>query len=204
LIKSVSDYNDFNDLFKKLVEIRAKDKVRTLRLGTAIGMYIDACHASTKATALILAQAALELLISLFSEDHRIELLEEFWKKNSKCKDDLPTGVLLVWLLENLRIPTNLPGELKNLQAYRAKNKDLKDGPKILTYMRNGLIHPTGKNLKRAIGLQVEEQSAISEASTLSIEYVVLIILHFLGYNGNYTSLVDGTTKPVPWIDLPK
>ncbi len=200
LIKSFIDYNELIDAFKRLVEIKAIDADATLRLGTAIGMYIDARHATTQTTALILAQAALELLVSLFA-DCRIELLEEFYKKNIEFKH---ADVRLRWLLENLRIPTDIPDKLTNLQAYRAKNKDLKDadGPKILTYMRNGLIHPTGKKIKRAIGLQVEEQSAIFDASTLSIEYVALIILRFLGYNGNYASLVESTIKPVPWIDV--
>jgi hypothetical protein len=203
LIQSVIDLGEMIVAFKNLVEIRTRDKERMLRLGNAIGMYIDACHARSEPTSLIMAQAALELLASLYADDHRIAMLEKYWTEKSKSKIDVPTSVLLKWLLENIGISTKLPESLKNLHEYQTKFKALKNknGPEIITYMRNGLIHPTSKNVERAIGLDVNDLPAISEALALSKEYLGLVILHFLGYNGNYTSWVDYITKSVPWAE---
>lgn len=206
LITSMIDLMEMNLAFKNLVEIRANDISRAIRLGTAIGIYIEACHAITQPTAIILIQSALELLISLYVEDHNIDVLEDFWRKKSKCNDDAPASLMLKWLLENLSISLDLPCTLKNLHKYRGKFESLKkaSGPEIFTFIRNGFIHPTTKNMKRAISLEVEDIPAISDAASLGKEYLALVLLRFLGYSGNYTSWLDNTIKPVPWADKPQ
>lgn len=200
LVDSVIDLLELNAAFKRLAEIRAQNSNSMLRVGAAIGMYIDACHATNEPSALILSQAAMELLVWLWAEDHPEKLNEELEKFKEKG-----AAVKLSWLFDSFNIPANLPETLKKIKDYSLKFEALKDadGPKVITYMRNGLIHPTSKNIKRAIGLRTEDLPAISEASTLCKEYLALILLGTIGYNGNYNSQVDRTTKPVPWSVVP-
>lgn len=108
-------------------------------------------------------------------------------------------------VLEDARIPTDIDATLLPVMARfvaeerRRQGKTL-DGADAVTQIRNRLVHPKGgqEDVYRLDGL-------ITEAWLLTRHYLVLLILHSLGYRGLYRDLRRthgwaGDVASVPWL----
>jgi hypothetical protein len=110
---------------------------------------------------------------------------------------------LLRDVLEAASIPAGLDSGLQPMMAGLATAKTTGgphfDGAEVLAWTRNQLVHPKpGK--QRAY----QYPGLLSEAWLLLRHYLVLLILHSLGYQGSYRDLralqgMASTTVPVPW-----
>jgi hypothetical protein len=104
----------------------------------------------------------------------------------------------LRYLLEEARVPTDIdPARFPSLIAFVAS--DGADGPTAVTRVRNHLVHPTALD-----GLS-RYPDLIEEAALLQLRYLVLLVLHDIGYRGRVVDPADrtswdGDTRPVPWL----
>jgi hypothetical protein len=113
-------------------------------------------------------------------------------------------------LLQAASIPTKIPSDLVAMQkrarairrAERKKQptqprKPLPDGPQVLTWLRNRLVHP------KDAGEPYRIEDLVSDAWRLVTEYGELLLLHRIGYKGKYRPKTDNgewvESVPVPW-----
>jgi hypothetical protein len=107
-------------------------------------------------------------------------------------------------LLTDAQIPIDIDAGLLPItarfaaQEQRRQGKVL-DGPDVVTQIRNRLVHPRGaqERVYRLDGL-------VAEVWRLTRHYLVLLILHSLGYQGSYRDLRKtggwaGEVDNVPW-----
>ena len=131
--------------------------------------------------------------IAFASLSEKILVLEEGKFSQSQFKSN-PTFENLRMLLKWAEIPVTVPDGLLALSA-AAKDKGM-DAPRVLTWIRNRMIHPVDRDdLHR---------DAVQEAWTLSLWYLELLVLRLLSYEGPYHSRVNPSESPrgyalVPW-----
>lgn len=117
---------------------------------------------------------------------------------------------LLQWANISPQVPASLP-QLRNYQQRRqaanpkldpARNPDKKgDAPEILGEIRNDLTHPKLDSLNPEV---YTVPDAITDAWRLSLQYLDLLLLHWIDYRGSYLSRLPDTkwdfdVSPVPW-----
>ena len=78
------------------------------------------------------------------------------------------------------------------------QRKPLPDGPEVLTWLRNRLVHP------KDAGEPYRIDDLVSDAWRLATEYGELLLLHRIGYGGKYLPRTDKVGEwvnsvPVPW-----
>jgi hypothetical protein len=107
-------------------------------------------------------------------------------------------------LLTDAQIPTDIDAGLLPVTARFAAEEQQRqgkvlDGPDVVTQIRNRLVHPRGaqERVYRLEGL-------VAEVWCLTRHYLVLLILHSLGYQGSYRDLRKtrgwaGDVGDVPW-----
>jgi hypothetical protein len=100
-------------------------------------------------------------------------------------------------LLNDAGIPTAIPAELNALR--QVLDEPGLDGPRALTWLRNRLVHPKDAAEPYRI------ENAVQHGWLLSMQYLDLLTLHRLHYNGNYLRRVSGgfahDSQPVPWAE---
>jgi hypothetical protein len=107
-------------------------------------------------------------------------------------------------LLTDAQIPTDIDAGLLPITArFVAEEKQRQgkalDGPDVVTQIRNRLVHPRGSQ-ERVYRLE----GLVAEVWRLTRHYLVLLILHSLGYQGSYRDLRKtrgwvGEVDNVPW-----
>ncbi len=146
--------------------------------GTAIG--VDA--------ALLLSQAALELLAWTYCIKHRRMISEHAFKQRGLYASDK-----LRLLATGLDIPLEIPSVLNILHS--RKGAKWVDSMDAITDIRNGLVHPgTVRN---------QPDGASAAIWKLSLWYIELVLLRMCGHSGDYANRLArrwaGTVEPVPW-----
>lgn len=99
------------------------------------------------------------------------------------------------------QIPDDIPDELEALidQATDPDESDVPTvGPGVGAWVRNRISHPKDPNKPYAI------EGLVFQASLLMREYLELLILHHLGYQGSWRRMYPpgrwaGDSEPVPW-----
>ncbi|MGY1495696.1 hypothetical protein ACW4TU_03470 [Streptomyces sp. QTS52] len=115
-----------------------------------------------------------------------------------------PAHDLLRTVLRGAQIPVDINPDLLPAAAQYAadvkarENKEV-DGADVVTWVRNRLVHPQ-ESQERVYGLD----GLTRDAWLLARQYLVLLILNSLGYNGSYRDLTRirgwvGDVSPVPW-----
>jgi hypothetical protein len=111
---------------------------------------------------------------------------------------------LLRMVLKDAKIPTDIDAQLLPVIATfvadeRAQHGAVLDGPRVVTQIRNRLVHPKAaqERVYRLDGL-------VAEVWLLTRHYLVLLILHSLGYRGSYRDLrklhgLASEVDEVPW-----
>lgn len=104
----------------------------------------------------------------------------------------------LRYLLEEARVPTEIdPDRFPAVAAF--VTPDGADGPAAVTRVRNDLVHPTQPDvLARHPGL-------VEETLLLQRRYLVMLVLHDIGYRGHIVDPADrtawdGDTRPLSWL----
>lgn len=150
----------------------------------AIYLHIDASARGVE-PGLVVAQAALELMAWQTLVIERRSLSQVGF-------DALTAADRLRLLLAGCAIPLDVPPELAELASH-AKGASPSDGPEALTQLRNRWVHPPRRGRLTRGG---EERV---QAWTLALWYSDLVLLHWLGHRGIYTSRLSGTVETVPW-----
>ncbi|NEA72612.1 hypothetical protein C8250_015265 [Streptomyces sp. So13.3] len=117
-----------------------------------------------------------------------------------------PAHKLLRKVLNAAQIPIGIDPSLLPVMAQfvaeeqPSQGQTVLDGAEAVTRIRNRLMHPKGaqESVYRLEGL-------LTEAWLLTRHYLVLLILHSVGYRGSYRDLRRtrgwvGDIEPVPWI----
>lgn len=100
-------------------------------------------------------------------------------------------------LLEEAGVSSEIPA-LPALQQYAAE-EGLQDGPELVTYLRNRLVHP------KDAGEPYRVERLVGRAWQLSMQYGELLLLHELGYRGQFCRRLPPrecahAREPVPWV----
>lgn len=139
--------------------------------------------------ALILAQAALELLAYFYVVEEKKAVSAEGFKK-LKASDQLR---LLFGLLH---IPVAFPESLQDSTKSAIAFAKLQDVPHFITEIRNATVHPVKKD-------QGKLQGCTYDAWRLSLWCIELGVLAICGYQGKYWNRIAArsrlVTECVPW-----
>ncbi len=165
----------------------------------ALGLYLESnCHSGRIEIALVTAQIGLELLAWVVLIEQRALITAESFGK-------LPAADKIRLLLFWMQVPPAIPKQLchlHHLHASRSAADGPRDGPRVVTDIRNSLVHPTREKRK-----QMQTGSTCREcydAWQLSMWYFELILLKLFGYNGGYNNRL-GRERPgmihdhLPW-----
>ena len=157
----------------------------------ALYWYVQACDRSVGIgvdTALILAQAALELLAwNHCVQDRKMVSAVAFKPRGLSAADKLRL------LASSMDIPKEIPPGLSALCG--RPGQKWKDGMDAITEIRNSLVHPHSQ-------LRLPDDSSY-EAWKLSLWYIDLVLLRLCGYGGMYADRLATsgvrTVGHVPW-----
>lgn len=146
-------------------------------LQTAIHWYIEANTSKFHDTALVNAQAALELIYNWWIVESKQLIM-------GSDSDKISAANKIRLIVSQLQLKAHIPSSLTNLSdAFRGIN-DVTDGPDAITYIRNAIVHSRKKNREKLIGLSNEVKL---EARELSLYYIELSLLEILEYKDTIT-----------------
>ncbi|WP_397301614.1 hypothetical protein [Nonlabens ulvanivorans] len=146
-------------------------------LQTAIHWYIEANTSKFHDTALVNAQAALELIYNWWVVENKQLIM-------GSDSDKISAANKIRLIVSQLQLKAHIPTSLTNLSDVIRGIKDVTDGPDAITYIRNAIVHSRKKNREKLIGLSNEVKL---EARELSLYYIELSLLEILEYKGTIT-----------------
>lgn len=144
-------------------------------LKTAMSWAIDGRQSRLFESSIVGGQTALELISWVHLVDGQKVLSAEGF-------DKLPAADRLRLMLKLQKIPTTLSS---TLAAYCAQRK-WEDGPRLLTELRNSIIHPKRREMVYKAPEAVREQ-----ARTLTESYLSSTLLRLFGYSGELPQYRD-------------
>lgn len=117
--------------------------------------------------------------------------------RSGRAHKSIPNHDHLRELLAAASIPMDIPAALPALQQF-AIDESLADGPEVVTRLRNRLVHP--KDAREPYRIR----HLVLQAWQLSMQYGELLLLHELGYRGQFCRRVPPREwaherEPVPW-----
>jgi hypothetical protein len=181
----------FQGFMKKWDEISWRDHLKT-----AIFLYTEANQGSGGTDgAIVLAQSALEIFASLHE------------RNTGRSRAD--ADIKIRRLLKDLDIPEDIPFYVKDLKIFcetKLTTERFKDGPKIITYIRNKITHPIRKDIQK----DDTEDKIKLQALSLELWFVEMILLHHFDYTSRYANRLwrfgegafeggSGFLQQVPW-----
>ena len=167
---------------------RRQNAIWKMPLEIAVGWHCESSSGGgTVETALILQQAALELLASTLLVDQLNKFTANDFDWKVKAHEKVRS------LLTELKVPTSIPNELDELQAL-AKVQVWNDGPRAFTEMRNSVVHSS--KLRRLLAASTK---ARLQARHLGAWYLEMSLLALCDYQGNYKNRLLGNPARVPW-----
>lgn len=187
------DDADLAELCTRWAATSQDERTKSL-LRRAAGSYATALAPEPLDTAVPIAGIGVELMVwELVHQRDQLRSTVEF--------DGLSFASRVRLALRSAGVSADLPEECSALRAHVAR-AELSDGPYAFTDVRNRLVHPPKK--KRGW----PPSDVMTEAWMLGVEYLALLILAALGYEGRYRSQFDysgwrGTEVPVPWSPPP-
>jgi hypothetical protein len=165
-------------------------------LKLAIHWYIEAnTNAGGVEGAVVLAQAALELLAwTVVVEERGLMNAKEF-------KKGVPTAEKIRMLLQELKIPADVPVELSDLRD-AAHHLKIPSDPEIFVRLRNGIVH-SNKSKRADIAHIVD--AARWQALQYGLWCIEMVILRLCNYKGVYSDRLRhkwvGEVETVPWVN---
>ena len=155
-------------------------------LRVAINLLVEASSRLAVETRILIAQAALELLAWQ-------RLVNEGTWTAPRFEGASATNQFR-GLLAECGVDARLPASLATAAADPALNSPA-DGPEFVTRVRNRIAHPP----RAGSGYRVFPPEVARGAWRLSLKYLQLALLNWLGYRGTAVDPVDLTTSRVPW-----
>lgn len=157
---------------------RSDDGRERAAFSIACNFYVEATHAESTETALLLSQAGIECLASVRGVG------------GSKAAPRIRR------MLERAGLPLGLPRSLPRLAAY-ATARHIPDGPAAMVSVRNAIGHTKDPRVFLDGGWPS------TEAARLGNWYLEMLLLHDLGYAGAFEDQLDldgwVRSTPVPW-----
>jgi hypothetical protein len=119
-------------------------------------------------------------------------------RMSRKAYKSMAAADRLRMMLVEAGIGTGVPDGLDGLFDFA--NGEGLDGPSVVTWARNRLVHPKDP----AEPYRIEH--LVWQAAQLLLEYGELLLLRRLGYNGGFRRRYPphrwiGTSEPVPWAE---
>ncbi len=152
--------------------------------------------------AIAIAQIPLEMLAWLIFVDEKKIFKDGEFKSLSAATE-------IQLLLDHCDIPLDVPSELIALKKVISKISvnEIKNGPQLITKVRNSIIHPHEKNRSSIADWETKSGYKILdihwETHQLFKWYITLIMLKLIGYSGMYADRMTpekyGSFKEVPW-----
>jgi hypothetical protein len=165
------------EVFPRFMALWAKDDWRT-PLHHVVDFYVEANGHTLLEPRLVLAQAGLELLAWLTTPT-----------ANGAASDRIRV------MLAGASVPTGIPEALPALAAFAGE----RDGPWVITDMRNSVVHPRHRQ-----SVFEAPRQARREAWSLAMWYLELAILGLLGFQGNYlnrlSARAEWDVERPPWV----
>jgi hypothetical protein len=165
------------EVFRHFMSLWDDDDWR-VALGHLVDFYVEANGHTLLEPRLVLAQAGLELLAWLTTSS-----------QNGAASDRIRA------MLSKAGVPTGIPDALPTLAAFAGD----RDGPWVITDMRNGVVHPP-----RREGVFEAPREARSEAWSLAMWYLELGILSLLRFQGGYLNRLSARAEwdvdRPPWV----
>lgn len=177
----VNDFINFNDLwegFRKLW-IQDQDFIRT-----SVHWFVEANNDSIFIEgAIILSQTNLELLFNwLIVESRKIIL--------GRDGENMSAANKIRVLLSQINLSAEVPEECVELLGYLSRNNNFQegDGPEIITFIRNAIVH---SQKKKRVKLEEIDRLVRHETLRLSLWYIERVLLHILDYEDKYYNRIS-------------
>lgn len=180
---------DLAELCSRWAEAAGDERTGSL-LRRAASSYATALTPEPLDSAVPIAGIGVELMVwELIHQRDRLLSTDEF--------DRLSLASRLRLTLRIVGVPSGLPADCAGLHAHVA-GAELADGPYAFADVRNRLVHPPRKTRGWP------SRDVMTEAWYLGLEYLALLVLAVLSYDGRYRSQFKwsgytGTEVPVPW-----
>ena len=173
-----------NGIFGPFMELWRQPALRRVLI-RIISWYVQAQDINPVEAAIPAAQIALETLVATVPV--RPDLDDPALGSNAAGK--------LARLLIRTGIPIDIPAELQELRKASGP-KPWRHGPEAITHLRNDITHPRQD--------RAWTSAAMIEAWKLSLWYLELAMLAWLGYRGQHNRRTRedrsvGLVEPVPW-----
>ncbi len=188
-------YRDYSALGSAFREFRSLWADETWREAMKIiaEWYAETNHTVTLDTAIVHNQVGLELLAWVIVVEQNNTINATAFADHLKAYERI--RLLNVWT----GVDPAIPPELKHLSGI-AGQRNWEDGPKAITELRNGVVHPNLRH--RALTAPPDVRR---EARDLGVWYFDLFILRLLNYRGRYWKRIPGATNPnglvsPPWV----
>jgi hypothetical protein len=166
------------------------DETYQRAMKTAVRLYIDANIQNDVDKSLILAQVGLDTL------SYAKNVTKGSMKKKTFERNPAHENIKL--LLDQGKIPYDMSvPSFHRLKLYAQKNAEDSiplDGIKIITRMRNRIVHPNNRD--EASNATPEESWAIRE---LALHYLELSLLFLFEFRGKYENRMDNSEEETPW-----
>lgn len=185
----------FNDCYQRFRALWKNEENRSF-LHSAISWYCM-CNGDTspRESALIMAQATLELLYNWL-------LIETKGLIIGKDAENLNASNKIRLLLAQIRISYEAPAHFKHLSEYIEKTDELSDAPDAIVGLRNAVVH--GQLGKRKKVWEMHYMTKY-EALQLCIWYIEMSMLFILEFDGKYLNrcsknrVESARREMVPW-----
>jgi hypothetical protein len=166
-------------------------------LSRCIYWYVTSNSDGNVDSGLMVAQAGLELAYWIAAQSN---LVQELDSNGTKTPADVRIRTMLAEMGIRCEIPSRYSSLHKQLKQVSKRadcdGGDERDGPRVITAIRNSLVHPAPK--------WKPVRNATQDAWILSLHYLELTLLKLFEYNGPYFNRLKHTTtgeaELVPWI----
>ncbi len=169
-------------------------------LQTAIHWYIEANTSKFLDTAIVNAQAALELLYNWWVVEQKQMML-------GTDSDRISAANKIRLVVSQIEISQSVPRDFTFLTNYISRFPNILDGPDTIVQTRNAIVHSKKKNREKLNSINNEIKH---ETMQLSLWYIELALLKILNYSGKYINRVACITRQkrweenVPWFNKTK
>lgn len=155
--------------------------------------------ADRSASSIAFSQIPLEMLAwMMFVDDRNVVENDEFDKLSAASKLQL--------LLTDCGISLEVPSDLTGLKTIAAESSKFNTGPKLVTKVRNTIVHPNKRNRKLLLDWEAKYRVNASqvriETQKLFRLYTTLVLLRLFEYEGDYANRLTseaGIPDTVPW-----
>jgi len=166
---NTSESIDYTSIWKKYQMLWKNEDIKSFLEMSTYYYYESNKNSGQFEISIIAAQTCLELLCNWILIEKRKVII-------GKEGDSLSAANKIRILLSLLKIELSVPVELDKIGK---KHFNGMDGPAVITYVRNNLVHNKGKHERMNTDI-------MNDVRTLALWYIELIFLNIFNHNGEY------------------